>query len=186
MIINDATVNLVKRWEGFKPKAYRCPAGKWTIGYGITADAGIGVVPQPGMAVTQEEADRHLRLALEKFAAQIRPAITAPVTANEFGAFLSLAYNIGPGAFRRSSALRHFNAGDKARAAEAIKLWNKATVNGRKTTLQGLVNRRADEVRLFLMPAAPTYELGRIEDEPPAPTGWAAFVAAVLRLFRRD
>jgi lysozyme len=150
--INQATVDLIKRWEGFKAEAYLCPAGKWTIGYGITADAGIGVTPRPGMRVTRDEADRHLRKALNRFAGQIRPAITAPVNENEFGAFLSLAYNIGPGGFRGSSALRHFNAGDKAKAAAAIKLWNKATVNGKRQVLRGLVNRREDEVRLFLTP----------------------------------
>ena len=184
MNINEATIALIKRWEGFRAAAYRCPAGHWTIGYGITAMAGIGVKPAPGMRVTEAEADRHLRQALDRFAAQIRPAITAPINENEFGAFLSLAYNIGPGGFRGSSALRHFNAGDKARAAASIKLWNKATVNGKKVTMQGLVNRRADEVRLFLTPAAPTYE--RPKTEEPAPSGWAAFVAALLRLFRRD
>jgi lysozyme len=170
--INDATVALVKRWEGFKAKAYRCPAGKWTIGYGITASAGIGVNPEPGMIVTEPEADRHLRQALERFAAQIRPAITAPINPNEFGAFLSLAYNIGPGAFRGSSALRHFNAGDKARAAASIKLFNKARVNGELRVMQGLVNRREDEVRLFLTPA-------------PADPERASWLAWLTDLFRR-
>ena len=153
MNITQPAIELVKRWEGFMPEAYRCPAGVWTIGYGITANAGIGIDPAPGMTVTEEQAERHLIAALERVAARIRPAITAPITDNEFGAFLSLAYNIGAGGFRGSSALAHFNAGDKARAAAAIKLWNKATVNGRKQMLQGLVNRRREEVALFLTPS---------------------------------
>jgi lysozyme len=172
--INQATIDLIKKWEGFRADAYLCPAGKWTIGYGITAAAGIGVTPRPGMKVTREEAERHLRLALDRFAAQIRPSITAPITENEFGAFLSLAYNIGAGGFRGSSALRHFNTGDKARAAEAIKLWNKATVNGRRVVLQGLVNRREDEVRLFRSATAPARPApppppAPVSPRPPAP-----------------
>jgi lysozyme len=87
---------------------------------------------------------------VDKFAATIRPKITAPINDNEFGAFVSLAYNIGPGAFMKSSALRHFNAGDKAKAADAILLFNKA--GGR--VLQGLVNRRKDERVLFLTPVS--------------------------------
>ena len=152
--INQATLDLVKRWEGFKPEAYICPAGKWTIGWGITAEAGIGVTPVRGMRVTREEAERHLKLALDKFGAEIRPAITAPINENEFGAFLSLAFNIGSPKFRSSSALRHFNAGDKTKAAAAIKLWNKAKnpKTGKLETLQGLVNRREDEVKLFWTP----------------------------------
>ena len=60
----------------------------------------------------------------------------------------SLAYNIGPGAFAKSSALRKFNAGDKAGAANAILLCNKA---GGKV-LGGLVRRREAERALFLSP----------------------------------
>ena len=152
MKINQATVDLVKRWEGFKAEAYLCPASVWTIGYGTTSRAGIGVTVTRGMRTTEAQAEQWLRMGLEKFAAQIRPAITAPINENEFGAFVSLAYNIGPSAFRGSSALRHFNAGDKASAAAAIKLWDKATINGKPQVLRGLVNRREDEVMLFQTP----------------------------------
>lgn len=157
MKINQATIDLVKKWEGFKAKAYICPAGVLTIGYGTTNRAGIsGVSVAPNMVITQTKAEEWLRLGLDKFADQIRPSITAPINENEFGAFVSLAYNIGPSAFKNSSALRHFNVGDKAKAASAIKLWNKATVNGKRQVLQGLVNRRNEEVELFLSPATST------------------------------
>ena len=189
--INQATIDLIKRWEGFKASAYRCPAGKWTIGYGITASAGIGVDPKPGMRVTEAEAEAHLRKALEKFAGQIRPAIAYPINENEFGAFLSLTYNIGPGGFRGSSALRHFNAGDKERAAAAIKLWNKATVNGKRQVLRGLVNRRADEVRLFQSPVAsqplptkPGAVHEPVQSDTQAPGWLSALIAAVVRLLK--
>ena len=49
MEINQATVDLVKRWEGFKAEAYLCPANVWTIGYGTTSRAGIGVTVTRGM-----------------------------------------------------------------------------------------------------------------------------------------
>jgi lysozyme len=149
MKINQATIDLVKRWEGFRAKAYLCPAGIWTIGYGTTSSAGVGINVKPGMIITEKDADRYLRLGLDKFARQIRPSIKVPINENQFGAFLSLAYNIGPGSFRGSSALRKFNDGDIKGAADAIKLWNKATVNGKRQVLQGLVNRRNDEVVLF-------------------------------------
>lgn len=179
MNINQATIDLVKKWEGFRADAYLCPAGVWTIGYGITANAGIGVDPKPGMTVTREQADRHLRAALERFARQIRPGVTAPINDNEFGAFLSLAYNIGAAGFLRSSALRHFNAGDKAEAAAAIKLWNKATVNGKRKVLQGLVNRREEEVRLFQTPPASS----PVADSPAPITGINSLWAMLARIF---
>ena len=176
-MINQATVDLVKRWEGFKAKAYICPAGVLTVGYGTTNRAGIpGVNITRDTVVTEAQAEQWLRLGLDKFAAKIRPAITAPINENEFGAFVSLAYNIGPAAFLGSSALRHFNAGDKAKAAAAIKMWNKATVNGKRQVLRGLVARREDEVALFNAP---------VSAAPSAPSGWAGIITAILNSFRK-
>lgn len=146
--INDAAVELVKEFEGFISHTYLDPVGIKTIGYGTTAAAGVGIVPELGMSITQDEAEMYLRRALEKFAAEIRPAITAPINENQFGAFLSLAYNIGPGAFRKSTALARFNAGDVKGAADAMKWWNKA---GGKV-LRGLERRRDAEVELFNTP----------------------------------
>ena len=175
MKINQATIDLVKKWEGFKAQAYLCPANVWTIGYGTTSRAGIGVTVTRGMRTTEAQAEEWLRAGLDKFADQIRPAITAPINENQFGAFVSLAYNIGPNGFKGSSALRHFNAGDNAKAAAAIKLWNKATVNGKRQVLRGLVSRREDEVALFNRPVAsrPT--------AAPAPSG--GLLSLVLSLF---
>lgn len=154
MNINKATVDLVKEFEGFRAKAYKCPAGVWTIGYGTTASAGVGVTPKDGMTITKSDAEAYLQAALDKFADQIAPSITAPTNSNEFGAFVSLAYNIGPGAFKKSSALRLFNAGDKEGAAKAILMWNKA---GGKV-LKGLTRRREAERKLFLTPVDGEFE----------------------------
>ena len=149
-MINQATVNLVKEFEGFRAKAYKCPAGVWTIGYGTTSRAGVGLDVFEGEEITEAEAEYYLQKGLEKFAVEITGAITKPINENEFGAFVSLAYNIGAGAFKRSSALRHFNAGDKQKAANAMLLWNKA---GGKV-LKGLVRRREAERKLFLTPVS--------------------------------
>lgn len=147
-MINQATFDLVEEFEGLRLKAYKDAVGVWTIGYGTTAAAGLGIEPKAGMSITEAEAESLLAEGLERFAASIRPKITAPINDNEFGAFLSLSYNIGPGAFAKSSALRKFNAGDKAGAADAILLWNKA---GGKV-LAGLKRRREAERELFISP----------------------------------
>lgn len=145
-MINSASIKLIKSFEGCSLRAYKCPAGIWTIGYGTTAAAGVGVVPHEGMTITQAQADHYLNLTIEKFSAGVAALLTRATTQNEFGAFVSLAYNIGLGAFRKSSALRHFNAGDHAKAADAILMWNKA---GGKV-LAGLTRRRVAERDLFL------------------------------------
>jgi lysozyme len=147
-MINSASSALIKDYEKCKLKAYRCPAGIWTIGWGTTAEAGVGVKPNYGMVITQAQADHYFNLTIEKFLSEMRPFIKKPINDNELGAFVSLAYNIGTPKFNKSSALRFFNAGDKTRAADAILLWNKA--DGKLSN--GLVRRRASERALFLTP----------------------------------
>ena len=171
--INRAGLDLIKEFEGFRAQTYDDGVGVLTIGYGTTARAGVGIVPLPGMTITKKEAETYLRRALDKFSDQISPHIHQPMTENEYAAFLSLAYNIGPSAFKRSSALKHFNAGDRDKAAKSILLWNKA--GGRK--LRGLVRRREAERKLFLTQSQPT------------PTGLgaiiAAFFAAIIKAFSK-
>lgn len=150
-VINDAGLKLIKEFEGFEATAYRDIVGVWTIGYGTTAAAGVGIAPYAGLTISEAEATRYLLLGVEKFATHIRPLLKRTPTENQWAAMLSLAYNIGPGAFAKSSVLRFFNAGDTASAANAFAMWNKA---GGKV-VNGLVRRRAAEKALFLTPGAP-------------------------------
>lgn len=174
MNVNQATIDLIKHFEGFEAEAYVDPVGVWTIGYGTTAAAGVGIKPYAGLKITEAQAEKYLTRAVEKFAAAIRPHIKRPINDNQFGAFVSLAYNIGPGAFVGSTALRRFNEGDPDGAALAMQWWNKGTVNGKKTVLRGLVRRREAEAKLFHMPPGAT--------EPPAPE---PLLARILSFFSR-
>lgn len=178
MRVNQDTINLIKKWEGFRARAYRDAVGIWTIGYGTTARAGVGIDPKPGMDITEVEAEYYLEKAVNKFADDIRNAITVEINENEFGAFVSLAYNIGPTAFKRSSALRHFNAGNKKKACANIALWNKA---GGKV-LRGLVNRRKEEQELFRKPVSVTPPPPDVEPVPPRPDSFWARLARRLRV----
>ncbi|MAK86523.1 MAG: muraminidase [Pseudomonas sp.] len=174
--INQATVDLVKEFEGLELTAYRDPVGVLTIGYGYTNQAGYCPGVKPGERWTQAQAEQMLAEGLERFGAQIRPMFTREPNENQFGAFVSLAYNIGVTAFRNSTALRRFNAGDTAGAAEALTWFNKA--GGAK--LRGLVRRREAERALFLAPPPV-----RQADPAEAPQGWlAALVWALAGLFK--
>lgn len=144
-IIQEA-VDLVKHFEGKYLEAYHDPVGIVTIGYGYTNRAGYGDGVKMGDVWTEEKAERMLVEGLSRFADRIRPHFKRQPTPNQFGAFVSLAYNIGPSAFARSTALRKFNAGNFKDAADAILMWNKA---GGKV-LRGLVRRREAERALFL------------------------------------
>jgi lysozyme len=147
-MINQAGLDLIKEFEGLRLTAYQDSVGVWTIGYGTTSAAGVGIAPHEGMAITQAQAEGYLKAGINKFAGKVLPMLTHPATPNQFAAMVSLAYNIGPGNFAKSSVLRKFNAGDTKGAAASFALWNKA---GGKP-LAALTRRRSAEAALFLMP----------------------------------
>lgn len=130
---------LIKGFEGLRLAAYLCPAKVWTIGYGST-----GSHVKPGMVISEAEADGLLRRDLDRFEQAVDNAAPGASQA-QFDAMVSLAFNIGVGAFLRSSVLRLHKAGDFRRAAEAFGMWNKA--GGR--VLPGLTRRRAAEAALY-------------------------------------
>ena len=104
--------------------------------------------------------------------------MTRKPTDNQYGAMLSLAYNIGPGAFKKSTCLRRFNAGDDAGASEALTWFNKA---GGKV-LRGLVSRREAERDLFMNGQASEPHSGAVDGEKTpvkSTTNWAAGVAGL-------
>lgn len=144
--IPRTAVALIAEFESCRLRAYRCPAGVWTLGWGETS----GVVP--GMVWTQVQADQRFCDSLVAFTQQVQQLLSAHAEPNQLGALVSLAYNIGIGAFARSSVLKAHNAGDHQAAARAFGLWNKARVNGVLTVLAGLTRRRAAEAALYLTP----------------------------------
>jgi lysozyme len=175
MNINKATVDLVKEFEGCKLTAYKDVAGVWTIGYGTTARAGLGIIPVEGMTITQDEADRLLLDGLNKFADQIRPMLPADINDNMFGACLSLAYNVGGYNFGRSTVLSTLQDGDYAKSADAFLMWNRA---GGKI-LKGLVRRREAERKLFL---TPVFEQVPALDERQSPAQSTTVQASALQI----
>jgi lysozyme len=139
-------VRLIAEAETLALKAYRCPAGVPTIGWGETHKVRMGDT------CTKEQADTWLLEGTTERATEIRAACTVPPSDNELGAFTSLAYNIGVDAFKKSTALRLHNAGNHLGASRAICLWDKAKVDGVLTVLPGLTTRRAREQALYLTP----------------------------------
>jgi lysozyme len=141
MKTNEAGLALIRQFEGCRLKAYKCPAGVWTIGYGWTH----GVKPTDQW--TQSQAEEMLVKGLDQYENAVQSAIGAhSTTSNQFSALVSICYNIGAGNFVKSSMLRHHKAGDYAKAADAFLLWNKA---GGKV-LNGLIKRRQAERALYL------------------------------------
>lgn len=151
-MINSAGAGIIKRRESKRLVAYLCPAGVPTIGYGHTATVSADDV-RAGRRITSTQCEQLFARDVEDFESGVRAALTQPATENQLAAMVSLAFNIGIGAFRASSVLKAHNRGDYAAAARAFALWNKATVGGKKVVLPGLVARRAEEAALYLEPA---------------------------------
>jgi len=140
MSINASGLKLIKEFEGLRLKAYRCPAGVLTIGYGHTG----GV--REGQVLTQEEAEELLKKDLLVFERGVRNYVKVPLTDNQFSALVSFSYNVGLGAFGKSTLLRKLNARDYNGAATEFAKWNK----GGGKVLLGLTRRRTAEKELFL------------------------------------
>jgi lysozyme len=138
--IGPRALHCVKSFEGVKLRAYLCPANVWTIGYGST-----GPHVKPGLTISLAEAEKLLRDDLSRFEVGVHRAVNGNATPAEYGALVSLAFNIGLGAFNRSSVLRHHKAGNKPGAEASFLLWNKA--GGR--VLPGLTRRRNAEAALY-------------------------------------
>lgn len=136
-------VDLVKHFEGLYLKAYLCPAGVPTIGYGHTAGISLG------QTIDEAQADAFLAEDLGDAAASVDHLVTVAVNPQQRGALASFAFNLGAGALEDSTLLRLLNQGDYAGAAGQFGLWVHSSVDGRKVVLQGLVKRRAAEAALF-------------------------------------
>lgn len=147
-------LDLIKRWEGLRLRAYRCPADVWTIGYGHTATA------RPGMVIDAAEAERLLRRDLRQFEDAVERLIHVPLTDWQFAALVSWTFNVGAGALARSTLRKRLNAGAYHEAPEQMMRWTRA--GGR--VLDGLVNRRAAEVGLW---SRGSYVAGRDLGEDP-------------------
>lgn len=142
MRTNAAGIALIKQFEGVRLRAYKCPANVPTIGYGHT-----GPDVNLGRQITQAEADDLLIYDLKKFEQGVEQFLDGvPASSNQFSAMVALAFNIGLGAFAKSSVLRHHRQGNHELAAEAFLLWNKA----RGAVLPGLTRRRKAERELYL------------------------------------
>ena len=137
MITSSKGVSLIKQFEGCRLKAYKCPAGVWTIGYGHTA----GV--KEGDTITQETADDYLRNDLAKYEKAVMNYDSIyHFNQNQFDALASFTYNCGIGNLKN---LTQSGKRTIAQISTKLPLYNKAG----GVVLRGLQRRRAAEKELF-------------------------------------
>ena len=132
-------IALIKEFEGLRLKAYLCPGGVWTIGYGHTA----GV--KPGMVISEAQAEEYLKADLISFERYLN-GLGLALNQNQFDALISLIYNIGIGNFQKSTLLckARINANDNSIMDEFLR-W----VYSKGRVLPGLQRRRLREMKLY-------------------------------------
>jgi lysozyme len=133
-------IYLIKKFEGLKLNAYRCPSGVLTIGYGHTYNV------KTGDKITQEEAYSMLLRDLSHFCEKVSNLVKKPLNNYQFSALVSFAYNCGLGALTFSSLLKKINGGDYISASKEFLRWDKGP-DGKP--LPGLTTRRKAEQELF-------------------------------------
>ena len=163
MNTSESGLFAIVRHEGIVPAPYIDAVGVWTFGVGHAETSGIAPNPREMPRGMPADMDAAIQQSFDLFRAKIKPfedvvraAVTVPLAQHEFDALVSLCFNIGPAALRRSSVVRHLNAGNRQAAADAFGAWNKGRVNGELKALPGLTSRRAEEREMFLTARYPS------------------------------
>lgn len=133
-------VELIKRFESFRAKAYKCPAGVWTYGFGHTK----GV--KEGDMITESEAQKLLIEELKEYEQAVLKLVKVELNQYQFDALVSFVYNLGESNLKKSTLLKELNKNNYIGASEQFTAW--VFAGGKK--LNGLVKRREAEKELFL------------------------------------
>jgi lysozyme len=154
--ISERGLDLVKEFEGFDACVYKDSAGKNTIGYGHLLKAGESYA-----CITKTKAKQLLAQDLKEAERCVKSSVKKPLTQNQFDSLISMCFNIGCGAFKKSTLLKELNAGNTEKVPGEMMRWTKVTKNLKKTingistivptkvVNDGLVARRAKEAEMF-------------------------------------
>ena|SRR3990167_1192854 len=140
-------LKFIAKWEGFRAALYYDIAGLPTIGYGH-------LIPWNQFdawhhrILTEPTARKLLAIDVGTAESAVHRLVNVALTQNQFDALVSFVFNLGSGAFQRSTLLRRINQKEFKEAAEEFQRWNKAS--GRVSS--GLTMRRAQEKLVFLTP----------------------------------
>lgn len=108
-----------------------------TVGFGTTEGVKCGDTITPPKALARALTD------VQRFEGALKRCVTVPLHQHEYDAYISLAYNIGTGAFCGSTLVKRLNGQDYAAACQQILVWDKF----KGKPLRGLTIRRQAEYR---------------------------------------
>lgn len=139
--ITDNGLNLIKRFEGFSPSVYICPAGYPTIGYGHLVRDG-----EQFTSISHEEAEALLRKDVAFAERAVLRLVNVPLTDGQFDALVSFTFNLGAGALQRSTLRRKVNRQLHTEVPGQLMRW--VWAGGRR--LKGLARRRGAEAMRYV------------------------------------
>ena len=133
------TVSMIAYFEGMETKSYKDVVNVTTVCFGHT---GTDIISNK--IYSESECLALLEKDLSKVRREVDPLIKVEINDNTRAAIYSFAYNVGVGAFARSTLLKKLNAGDQHGACEEMKRW----VYAGGKVWRGLVSRREVESAL--------------------------------------
>lgn len=142
-------LNFLIREEGLVLKPYLCSANTPTIGVGCTFYEDGKRVKLSDPPITKERAIELLKLVLKGFEQKVARVTRDDINQNQFDALVSLAFNIGAGAFDGSTVLKRVNANPNDPAIEqAFEAWRlsagKPILLARRKREYGLYAKKQD------------------------------------------
>lgn len=145
--------SFITQFEGCSLKVYYDDKKIATVGIGhkIVADDHLEVGQEISMERVLAFFNADISMAVFCVGSQCR---SIAINTNQYGALISLTFNIGTHAFASSTLLRRLLAGDFAATADSFLDWDKETINGVLTPNSGLRHRRVVERQLFITPVA--------------------------------
>jgi lysozyme len=142
----DVAASLVRRFEGFNPSPYLCPAGVATIGYGATFYEDGSTVTLHDASIARVRAELLLiwmvRTHYLPTVLKMCPGVDSP---NRLASLIDFTFNLGPGRLRASTLRKKVNAGHWRQVPAELRKW----VKGGGKNLRGLVARREAEASLI-------------------------------------
>lgn len=137
---SEKAYSLIRNFEGLRLKAYKCSAGKYTIGYGHTNRV------KSWERITPEYAEELLKRDIESIEKELSAIISVDLNQNQMDAIISFVFNVGVGNFRSSTLYRRIQAKRFDDVPNQMKRW----IYCRNKILNGLVKRREVEAKLFM------------------------------------
>ena len=139
-------LELIKTYEGVRYKPYRDCVGLYTVGVGHLIGDGTVLPDSWNRTFTIGEVNELLASDVRKFELGVARYVNVELSQNQFDAIIDFCFNLGLGAFQRSSVRQAINRRDKASVVRNLLRYNKA---GGKVVPQ-LDQRRKAEAQLFL------------------------------------